>query len=440
MPAPPQSRSAIGSQRNRTKTTSSAFDPLAAQTSNARIRRPPRNRSLTTPSRLLWEQQLQHVVSEGSAPPVASTENAALNDFSWDPSLAVTQGQSLENQPAPHQPWPLSETPQASGVDLPTYSVDTASSIYQGSHTTNQNLGFDDQINTEDMSSLGFVIPQQQQQYGGLEYGSNFERSSYNMQPHPYARSPSASHAQSPPANYPSSFALSPAMLGNHSHPPSGPNGQRVQDRVSPRMETPAYRSTSLGASNSYGVQQSPAPSVARGLTYPAVSGEVPTSGAPARSSGLAPHYMPGSTPSVGAYESHYTRSPPPYGAGGYAPGNQEPQPSGMPYLPSLSQGFQPSYVTTAVGDTTAGGPTSSQGPVRVINSRPKPQCWEHGCNGRQFSTFSNLLRHQREKSGTAAKSYCPKCGAEFTRTTARNGHLAHDKCSKQRKGSEGGS
>lgn len=69
----------------------------------------------------------------------------------------------------------------------------------------------------------------------------------------------------------------------------------------------------------------------------------------------------------------------------------------------------------------------------RVLNSRPKPQCWEHGCNGRQFSTFSNLLRHQREKSGTAAKSYCPRCGAEFTRTTARNGHMAHEKCKPRR-------
>jgi hypothetical protein len=74
---------------------------------------------------------------------------------------------------------------------------------------------------------------------------------------------------------------------------------------------------------------------------------------------------------------------------------------------------------------------------MRVLNQRPKPQCWEHGCNGRQFSTFSNLLRHQREKSGTASKSYCPRCGAEFTRTTARNGHLAHDKCTKTRRDSE---
>ncbi|KAI5868663.1 hypothetical protein GGS23DRAFT_592420 [Durotheca rogersii] len=72
-------------------------------------------------------------------------------------------------------------------------------------------------------------------------------------------------------------------------------------------------------------------------------------------------------------------------------------------------------------------------GHVRVVQSRPKPQCWDHGCNGRQFSTFSNLLRHQREKSGQAAKATCPNCGAEFTRTTARNGHLLHDKCKQRR-------
>jgi uncharacterized Zn-finger protein len=71
-----------------------------------------------------------------------------------------------------------------------------------------------------------------------------------------------------------------------------------------------------------------------------------------------------------------------------------------------------------------------------VLERRERPQCWDHGCNGREFSTFSNLLRHQREKSGSAAKSYCPKCGAEFTRTTARNGHMEHGKC-KLRRSSE---
>jgi hypothetical protein len=62
-----------------------------------------------------------------------------------------------------------------------------------------------------------------------------------------------------------------------------------------------------------------------------------------------------------------------------------------------------------------------NQGHVRVVQSRPKPQCWEHGCNGRQFTTFSNLLRHQREESGHSKKASCPDCGAEFTRAKIRN-------------------
>lgn len=73
---------------------------------------------------------------------------------------------------------------------------------------------------------------------------------------------------------------------------------------------------------------------------------------------------------------------------------------------------------------------------VRVISSRPKPQCWDHGCNGREFSTFSNLLRHQREKSGVVAKAECPSCGAVFTRTTARNIHVAQGKCKSGRESS----
>ena len=91
--------------------------------------------------------------------------------------------------------------------------------------------------------------------------------------------------------------------------------------------------------------------------------------------------------------------------------------------LPSSSS-FSPSPASSM--DTAEG--------IRVLTSRPKPQCYDHGCNGRQFSTFSNLLRHQREKSGSATKAVCPHCGTEFTRTTARNGHLYGGKC----KGIEG--
>lgn len=100
-------------------------------------------------------------------------------------------------------------------------------------------------------------------------------------------------------------------------------------------------------------------------------------------------------------------------------------RPSSLPHDSGLM------YQVPAVMNTGTSAPEG--GHVRVVQSRPKPRCWEHGCNGRQFSTFSNLLRHQREKSGQATKASCPNCGAEFTRTTARNGHLLHDKCKQRR-------
>lgn len=81
--------------------------------------------------------------------------------------------------------------------------------------------------------------------------------------------------------------------------------------------------------------------------------------------------------------------------------------------------------------------PSEPESQVRVLESRPKPQCWDHGCNGREFSTFSNLLRHQRERSGAAAKSECPHCGAVFTRSTARNTHIAQGKCKGIRESTE---
>ena len=65
----------------------------------------------------------------------------------------------------------------------------------------------------------------------------------------------------------------------------------------------------------------------------------------------------------------------------------------------------------------------------KMLPSQSKHQCFEHGCNGRQFSTFSNLLRHQREKNGTTPKVMCAVCGTEFTRTTARNSHMLGGHC-----------
>ena len=97
--------------------------------------------------------------------------------------------------------------------------------------------------------------------------------------------------------------------------------------------------------------------------------------------------------------------------------GQQIPQP--LPSMGSAMQNFPP--IPTPL--------ESTPGELEIMSSRPKPQCWDHGCNGRRFSTFSNLLRHQREKNGNAMKAICPYCGTEFTRTTARNGHMYGGKC-----------
>ncbi|KAL5371724.1 hypothetical protein PMIN03_012674 [Paraphaeosphaeria minitans] len=100
---------------------------------------------------------------------------------------------------------------------------------------------------------------------------------------------------------------------------------------------------------------------------------------------------------------------------------------------PYPSYGYSTCFVRHSVGPapgSTTPSRSQTSGPMpRILNTKAKPQCWDHSCNGRQFSTFSNLLRHQREKSGMAAKSYCPRCGAEFTRPTARTNHMAHEKC-----------
>lgn len=64
--------------------------------------------------------------------------------------------------------------------------------------------------------------------------------------------------------------------------------------------------------------------------------------------------------------------------------------------------------------------------------------CWKHGCNGRKFATRSNLRRHQQEKSRARPSCQCPHCGAVFSRTTARNTHVARGSCNRIRRYSNG--
>ncbi|KAL8779033.1 MAG: hypothetical protein Q9213_007131 [Squamulea squamosa] len=136
--------------------------------------------------------------------------------------------------------------------------------------------------------------------------------------------------------------------------------------------------------------------------------------------------YLSGVSSSSNPYGPSYTSN---YGVGDVGSRSLYPNPSA--HLPS---NISPSS-TYGRSRQPSIAPSISPNPdetIRILENPRKPQCFDHGCNGRQFSTFSNLLRHQREKSGTASKSYCPRCGAEFTRTTARNGHMAHDKCKPQ--------
>ncbi|GME22144.1 transcription factor C2H2 [Neofusicoccum parvum] len=249
----------------------------------------------------------------------------------------------------------------------------------------------------QDMSSLGFMMPSQ---YGSFPpSGSNYDPYGY-AQDQPQQSSPqhqSYTQSSTAPSPYMQSY---PAVL-----------------RSSPGAEFPS-RHGSIASSASGG--------------YVPVSSD--GSSMPGANTQTSPY--PPIHPSIPAapYGANYSTSTGQYNANaGY----------GVPYgatqsaAPPMYGGASPYQAQYGAGGAT--DPSAALGAdrgVRVLNSRPKPQCWEHGCNGRQFSTFSNLLRHQREKSGTASKSYCPRCGAEFTRTTARNGHMAHDKC-KPRKASD---
>ncbi|KAI1368350.1 hypothetical protein F5Y08DRAFT_296463 [Xylaria arbuscula] len=105
---------------------------------------------------------------------------------------------------------------------------------------------------------------------------------------------------------------------------------------------------------------------------------------------------------------------------------------------------------TSSTFMTSSPCPTSLSQPMAVLDlldgssndisadRDEKPRCWEHGCNGREFSSKSNLMRHMKEKSGASNKCTCPLCGAIFTRSSARDTHLAKQSCNKIRRYSNG--
>ncbi|KEQ99973.1 hypothetical protein AUEXF2481DRAFT_206752 [Aureobasidium subglaciale EXF-2481] len=64
-----------------------------------------------------------------------------------------------------------------------------------------------------------------------------------------------------------------------------------------------------------------------------------------------------------------------------------------------------------------------------LSNDRELPHCWNSCCNGRTFSTQSNLVRHQREKRGVGTDLKCSFCGVGFSRSGARKAHEAERRC-----------
>ena len=56
-------------------------------------------------------------------------------------------------------------------------------------------------------------------------------------------------------------------------------------------------------------------------------------------------------------------------------------------------------------------------------------RCYQHGCNGRQFSTLHNFRRHLKERNGLGKVHTCSVCGRKFSRSTARKTHQKQGRC-----------
>jgi len=56
-------------------------------------------------------------------------------------------------------------------------------------------------------------------------------------------------------------------------------------------------------------------------------------------------------------------------------------------------------------------------------------RCWQHGCDGRTFSSLSNYRRHCKEKNQHQSKAVCYRCGRSFSRTAGRDLHYSERRC-----------
>ncbi|KAG0650639.1 putative C2H2-type zinc-finger transcription factor orf8 [Hyphodiscus hymeniophilus] len=355
--------------------------------------------------------------------------------------------------------WPYNTSTEEHLGSPPVVRVDTVCS-------SPQNLG-EPHIDNRESTSRSNSFSTANMSVGVQQYDNRFEpagvRQSYTW-PHfdmsvmgdqflQQQMSPGMQSRQLTPYNDPKVMPMYARSLS--SSPPRGnltPEQRelkRQRDHARRDSKTRVRRDRSL--SNPYSVSQRTSPNLlARSITeFPSTLAPSPllSEGSPSLSSSsyLAPPYSSPLMSDQGPSDMYGVMFPmaandynntipsyplPPFSSGGAESSMQSFPP--RPHSNSLSSSDQNSLYQAQQSVKLESSQESAE-QVRVVHSRPKPQCWEHGCNGRQFSTFSNLLRHQREKSGQAAKSSCPHCGAEFTRTTARNGHMAHEKCKQRR-------
>lgn len=337
---------------------------------------------------------------------LAPSEAVDLVSTSHQLPQTINRAQSISNSREPQAARAYIHTPPLSAVsDCPGYDTRLTSDPV-ATHAT--------LISLQDMSTSGYMMAPSQ--YGMHQYSSP---NSYAPNYPPASQQGYAENRSSSSGPYDATYAGSSITAHEQRRhedqsalPPYGSQHQSLS-------RSPYQQQQAMGAMRSSSV-----PSVSSGHSYgysaphPGVTNQ--SLGSNAATFPPPPLYPPTSY-GVSDYQPLPTMYPP-----------SSTTPAAYPSYEASSGLNQPSANQISPLSSSPGTQSNAVMP-RVLNSRPKPQCWEHGCNGRQFSTFSNLLRHQREKSGTASKSYCPRCGAEFTRTTARNGHMAHDKCKPRR-------
>ncbi|KAK6005395.1 hypothetical protein QM012_007037 [Aureobasidium pullulans] len=89
------------------------------------------------------------------------------------------------------------------------------------------------------------------------------------------------------------------------------------------------------------------------------------------------------------------------------------------------SQGMEQHRSPSDTEPSTSAGPSPGSGQT----VKPVIRCWDHGCDGRRFSSISNFRRHQRERAGQTPVCFCPRCGAAFYRRWTRDHHVERGSC-----------